>query len=47
VKQLALLGKLPDEVVAKQTGRSVDTVRRKRNLLGIAKTHDRRKREGE
>jgi hypothetical protein len=44
-EEIALLGVVSDEEVAKQTGRSVDAVRRKRNLLGIAKTRDRRRRK--
>ena len=43
-KELALLGKLPDEEVAKQLGRTKNAVRAKRTRLEIATAQDRRRR---
>jgi hypothetical protein len=45
-RELALLGKLPDEEVAARTGRSPNAVRTKREKLGIPKPRDGRRREG-
>ena len=42
-KQIALLGKLTDEEVARRTGRTVGAVRIMRTRLGIATVHDRRR----
>jgi hypothetical protein len=41
--EIALLGTVSDREVARRTGRSVDGVRQKRNLLGIANPHDGRR----
>ena len=40
--QLKLLGKLPDDEVARRIGRTPNAVRIKRDRLRIAKQHDRR-----
>jgi hypothetical protein len=42
-KQVALLGRMSDEIVAKKTSRSVNAVRLKRNRLGIPTANDRRR----
>jgi hypothetical protein len=42
--EVALLGKLPDEEVARRVGRTRDAVRCKRHELGIANSQDRRRR---
>jgi hypothetical protein len=44
-KELALLGKLPDEEVAKRIGRTTEAVRVQRTKRGIARARDRRKRQ--
>jgi hypothetical protein len=44
-KHLALLGKLPDDVVARRTGRTEGAVRVRRNKLRIPTARDRRRRE--
>jgi len=41
-KEMALLGKLPDEEVAARIGRPANGVRIMRNRLGIPSAHDRR-----
>ncbi len=44
--ELALLGTMPDEQLAKQLGRSENAVRLKREKLGIARAKDRRRKDG-
>jgi len=43
-RELRLLGRLPDEEVARRTGRSVEGVRLKRTRCRIATARDRRRR---
>ncbi len=43
-QQLALLGKMPDDEVARLTGRTVEAVRIRRTRLGIPTFRDRRTR---
>jgi hypothetical protein len=43
-KDIALLGKLPDDEVARRTARSAEAVRIKRQRLGIPNPADRRRR---
>jgi hypothetical protein len=43
-RELALLGKLPDEEVAARVGRTPNAVRIKREKLGIPNPVDRRRR---
>src|SRR6516162_2315079 len=45
VKQLALLGTVPDANLARRLGRTADAVRLKRTRLGIPSALDRRRRE--
>jgi hypothetical protein len=44
-KELAQLGKLPDEALAQRTGRTVEAVRIMRNRRGIPKTEDGRRKK--
>ena len=43
-KELALLGRLPDDEVARRTGRTIDAVRSVRYRRGIPIAYDRRRR---
>jgi hypothetical protein len=43
-EEIALLGTLPDEVLARQLGRSLNSVSLKRRRLKIPNPHDRRRR---
>jgi len=42
-EEIALLGTMPDELLAEKLGRSINGVRVKRNRLGIPKACDRRR----
>jgi hypothetical protein len=44
-QQLAMLGTMPDEEVARRTGRTVQAVRIRRTRFGIPTFEDRRRRE--
>jgi hypothetical protein len=46
-QQVALLGRMSDEIVAKKTSRSVNAVRLKRTRLGIPTTKNRRRKRGQ